>query len=273
MNEIQRIIFKWYELLELPEEWLPEVRKAAEDFDPSPFEREKFPYAALHAQDNKMLCLLYSLYKCEDFFVTARKRNIPEDILLASLSEIKRYAVEYNTRTGKGKIGILQINWIGKILNGNIYRLGRLEFEIRGALHGAEKFGLSEGDPIIAVHIPDNGGPFNEETCAEAYRLCEEFFPRYFPEYSYEYYTCNSWLMDRTLKQFLRPTSNIAKFMDTFEVTEKKESLDALTYLFGRGTTVEDLKNITPVTGLQKSVREHILNGGKLYSAFGVRKK
>ena len=39
MNEIQRIIFKWYELLELPEEWLPEVRKAAEDFDPSPFER------------------------------------------------------------------------------------------------------------------------------------------------------------------------------------------------------------------------------------------
>lgn len=267
-------ILKWFDLLNLQKEWRETVEKCADNFDITVIESQSDPYLWLFEQEDKMMGLLYTLYKCEDFFNTAKKRDIPDDILLASLSEVRRYAIEYNQVITKGeKIGILQIRWIGKILKGNIYRLGRLEFEIRGSLKGSEKHGVKEGDNIIAVHIPDNGGPFTKETCKEAYRIAEEFFPKYFPEYSYDYYTCNSWLLDRTLKKFLKPTSNIVWFMDTFEVTESKESFDALTYLFGRGTELKDLDKLTPETSLQKAIIEHLKNGGKLYTSFGLKKK
>lgn len=269
---MKELIVKWYEKLDLPSEWFDAVKKAAENFDPSPFENTEDPYLTLNDQDDKMLCLLYALYKCEDFFLTARKRNIPEDILLASLTEVKRYTLEYITMTKGEKIGILAINWIGKILKGNIYRLGRLEFEIRRALRSHTRFGLNEGENVIAVHIPDNGGPFTPEACEEAYVLAEAFFAKYFPEHKYKCYTCSSWLLDKTLKQFLSPESNIVKFMDTFDIADDtKERLDALTFLFGRGTTVEDLANITPKSSLQQKVKDHLLNGGKLYTGFGCR--
>ena len=59
--------------------------------------------------------------------------------------------------------------------------------------------------------------------------------------------------------------------MDTFKPAFSKEAYSALIYLFGRDTTVEDLASITPKTSLQKAVIEHIKNGGKLYSTFGVK--
>ncbi|MBQ6703071.1 MAG: hypothetical protein IJN17_08990 [Clostridia bacterium] len=270
---MKQLIMKWFDLLNLPEEWKEEIERASESFDPTPLDGMKDPYLYLNEGEDKMPCLLYSLYKCEDFYNTAKKRDIPDDILLASLSELKRYALEYNKITNGEKLGLKQINWLGKILCGNIYRLGRLEFEIRGSLKSSEKHGVNAGDPVIAVHIPNNGGPFTEEACKEAYKLCEEFFPKYFPEYQYEYYTCNSWLLDPTLKNFLKPESNIYKFAATFEVTEGRESTDALTYLFGRGTELKDLDTLTPETSLQKHVVEHLKNGGKLYSSFGLKKK
>ena len=271
---MKHTILKWFDILNFPQEWKEAVEKSAESFDTTIIESQPDPYNWLFEQEDKMQGLLYALYKCEDFYNTAKKRNIPDEILLASLSEVKRYAVEYNKVMTKGeKLGILQIRWIGKVLKGNIYRLGRLEFEIRGSLKGSVKHGVKEGDDIIAVHIPDNGGPFTEETCKEAYRLAEEFFPKYFPEYKYEYYTCHSWLLDNTLKKFLKPTSNIVWFMDTFEITENHESYEALTYLFGRGTKLQDIDKLTPETSLQKAIVEHLKNGGKLYEAFGLQKK
>lgn len=266
------LILKWFEKLELPEEWKDTVCSEADNFDPAFLDAMDEPYMWLNEQENKMLCLLYALYKTEDFFNTARKRNIPEDILLASLTEVRRYAVEYNKITNGEKIGIKQINWIGKIMCGTIFRLGRLEFEMRHCLRSSEKHGIKEGDPVLAVHIPDNGGPMTEEACSEAYALSKEFFAKYYPEFNYKCYTCSSWLLDKTLKGFLKPDSNIVKFMDSFDIDDKvKESYDALTYLFVRGTTVDDVKNLTPKTSLQKAVVEHIKNGGKLYSGYGFK--
>jgi len=267
---------KWFDLLNLPEEWKEEIERASESFDPTPLDGMKEPYQYLNEGEDKMPCLLYSLYKCEDFYNTAKKRDIPDDILLASLTELKRYALEYNKITNGEKLGLKQINWLGKILRGNIYRLGRLEFEIRTTLHPFEEHGLNEGDNVIAVHIPDNGGPLTDEARSEAYALSEKFFAKYFPEYEYKFYTCHSWLLDETLKNFLKPTSNIVKFMDEFiikksSVGKPHESYDALTYLFIRGTTVDDVKSLKPETSLQKAVVDHIKNGGKLYSAFGIK--
>lgn len=271
MKHTTKIIQKWFDILSLPEEWKHEVIKSAEEFDIEKVDNMSEPYQYLYTQEDKMQGLLYALYKCEDYFEMSKKRNIPDDILLASLSELKRYALEYYNTSKCKKIGLLQIRWLGKILRGNIYRLGRLEFEIKFAELDWEKNNIKIGDKILGVHIPDNGGPFNETTCQEAYDLAEDFFAKYFPEHDYKCYDCRSWLLDKTLRNFLSPSSNIIKFMDTFDIVWEKEAYSALTYLFGMGTEVCDLKNITPKTSLQKHVIDHILNGGKLYSGQGYR--
>lgn len=266
---MKKTIEKWFDILDLPSEWKDEIMENANTFSIDEIEKNKEPYEWLFTQENKLQGLLYTLYKCEDFFITGRKRNIPEDILIKSLSEVKRYALEYNRSTGK--VGVLVIRWLGKILNGKIYRLGRLEFEMRDALHPCEELGLSVGDNVIGVHIPDNGGPFTPEACDEAYALSKDFFAKYFPEFSYKHYVCSSWLLDGTLRKFLKPESNIVKFMDTFTPAFSKEAYSALIYLFDRETTIENIANTTPKTSLQKAVVDHILNGGKLYSTFGVK--
>ena len=271
MKHTTKIIQKWFDILSLPEEWKHEVIKSAEEFDIEKVDNMSEPYQYLYTQEDKMQGLLYAIYKCEDFFNTSKKRNIPDDILLASLSELKRYAVEYYKTTNHEKIGLLQIRWLGKILRGNIYRLGRLEFEIKYADYDWEKHNVKVGDGVLGVHIPDNGGPFNETTCQEAYDLAEVFFAKYFPEHNYKCYVCSSWLLDKNLKDFLSPSSNIVKFMDSFDIIWEKEAYSALTYLFGMGTEVDDLKNITPKTSLQKHVIDHILKGGKLYSGYGFK--
>ncbi len=265
------IIEKWFDLLNLPTEWKDEVMNSAKTFDPAYIDAKEEPYSWLFEQEDKKQALLYALCKCEDFYLTAKKRDIPDDILLASLTEVKRYALEYYNLTKGEKIGIQTIKWIGKILNGNIYRLGRLEFEIRTCVYGWPKHNIAAEENVIAVHIPDNGGPFTEEACNEAYRLSKEFFAKYFPEYDYKAYVCSSWMLDPTLKQFLKPTSNIVRFMNTFDVVKTTEAYSSLIFLFGRGTEISDLKNITPTTSLQKSVIDHLLSGGKMYSGYGFK--
>ena len=271
MKHTTKIIQKWYDILTLPEEWKREVILSAEKFDIEQIDALDEPYQHLYKQEDKMQGLLYAIYKCEDFFNTAKKRNIPDDILLASLSELKRYAIEYNKTTNYEKIGLFQIKWLGIILRCNIYRLGRLEFEIKCAEHNWEKYNIKIGDNVLGIHIPDNGGPFNETTCQEAYNLADDFFSKYFPEYNYKCYDCHSWLLDKNLKNFLSPSSNIIKFMDSFDIVNENEAYSALIYLFGMGTKIEDLKNITYTTSLQKHVIDHLLNGGKLYSGYGFK--
>ena len=269
---MKNTIMKWYDLLNVPAEWRDEVENAANDFDKTDIENAADPFAYLAENENKMLCLLYSLYRCEEFFNAGKSRGIPDDILFATLTEVPRYIIEYHNMTKGEKRGIYVGNWMGKILRGEIYRLGRLEFEMRTCPRSSEKHGVQVGDNVIGVHIPNNGGPFTPEACNEAYLISEEFFAKYFPEYKYKCYVCSSWLLDKTLKQFLSPDSNIVKFMDSFDIDEKAtEAYSSLIFLFGRGTEIKDLKDITPTTSLQKKVIEHLLGGGKLYSGYGFK--
>lgn len=269
------IIKKWYKTLELPSEWEDVVFQKAKEFSEEKtyekIEENNDPYEWLFTQEDKLLALVYVLYKCENFFQKGREKGIDESILIKTLSEVKRYAKEYNETTENHPIGVYTIKWLGKILKGNIYRLGRLEFEMRDALHSDEELGLTEGQNVIGVHIPDNGGPFTPEACDEAYKIAEGFFAKHFPEFEYNHYVCSSWLLDETLRDFLKPESNIIKFMDTFKIIARKEAYSALTYLFARGVGIEHLPNITPKTSLQKAIVNHLQNGGKLYSGYGVR--
>lgn len=92
------------------------------------------------------------------------------------------------------------------------------------------------------------------------------------PDYSYACYTCHFWL-DDTLREFLPVQSHILQFQSMYTLRHKQESFDALNYLFGQGTCPEDLPNREKRTRLQKAVAAHVAAGGRLYTAYGTRRK
>ncbi len=266
---MKKEIAEWFDKLELPTEWRDEVNSASLNFDFDEIESKESPYEYLAQQEDKMKCLLYALSKCGACYDYFCSKGIPDEIFFASLSELKRYAVEYYETNG-GKIGILQIKWVGKVLSGLIFRLGRLEFEIRKARYDFDKLSVREGDDVLNVHIPI-ADSFDREVCDTSYAMSREFFAKYFPDYKYKCYACSSWLLDSELEKYLKKSSNILRFASEYEVVSSKEGYDALTYLFGRGTSLSDVDKLVPESSLQKGIVEHIKTGGKLYISYGYK--
>lgn len=270
MNMEKRIL-KWFDILEFPIEWKDTTIEAIKTFNLEKIEAQENPYSWLYEQENKMMGMLFALYKCEDFLKKGLSKGIPENILIDTLQEIRRHS--QNTYKYNKKIGLNQIKWAGTVLSGRLYCLGRLEFEMKSTQKTWEKGGISPGDSVMGLHIPRTGGPMSDKEVEESFNLAKEFFPKYFPDFEYKCYMCHSWLLDPTLRQLLPPDSNIVKFLNRFDVTETHESTSGLGIIFGGGTTYENVLEKTPQTSLQKAAYDYIKNGGKLLDGFGFIKK
>lgn len=270
---MKNTVLKWFDLLLFPSEWKDAVTDGLKTFDLDMIEANDNPYAWLYTQEDKMQGLIYALYKCEDFFEKGKAMGISEDILMETMQEVRRHAQNYHRTTKGEKIGIYQIRWVGTVLSGRLYCLGRLEFEMKTTKRTWEGHGVVPGDKVIGLHIPRTGGRMSNEDVESSLKKAAEFFPKYFPDFDYKCYVCHSWLLDPTLKLLLPPDSNIIKFLNRFEITDKTESASGLGSIFGSGTNYENVLAKTPETALQKAAYEHIKNGGKLYEAHGFMEK
>lgn len=270
---MDKTILKWFEILGLPEEWRPTVENAARSFDFFKLDGLEKPYNALAESENKLDGLLYALAKCQSFYDNGRALGIDENILIDTMQEVRRHAANYHRNSNGEKIGIYQIKWAGTVLSGRLYCLGRLEFEMKKTSKPWSGHGVETGDPVMGLHIPRTGGPMTDAEVSRSFKLAEDFFKEYYPNFDYKCYTCNSWLLDPTLKQLLPPTSNIVKFQNRFDITETAESTSGLSIVFGAGTSYENVLSKTPETSLQRAIQDHIKNGRKLYSGFGFAEK
>ena len=144
---------------------------------------------------------------------------------------------------------------------------------MRGAARDIPEKGIKKGDNIIDVHIP-KGDSLSMDECKRDFKASEEFFAKYFPEYSYRYYACFSWMLDKNLKNFLSENSNILKFQKFFEVVYELEHEAVLHFIFKYGIADRsELKNIPAETSFAKKLKEYALAGGKLYNNLGVRER
>ena len=269
---MDKIILKWFDILEFPTEWKNATIEAIKTFNLEEIEAQDAPYSWLFEQENKMTGMLYALYKCEEFFNNGLKKGISQDILIDTLQEIRRHSQNYYKYNQI--IGLYQIKWAEVILCGRLYCLGRLEFEMRTTQKTWEKGGIiTPGASVLSVHIPRTGGSMTDEECEESFVRSKEFFKKYFPDFDYKCYFCHSWLLDPTLQKFLKPESNIIKFQNRFDITETHESASGLGIIFGGGTTYENVLEKTPQTSLQKAAYDYIKNGGKLLDGYGFIKK
>ena len=217
--------------------------------------------------DNAQANILTALYRAEQLKNTYAELGIGEDILDATLRDI---VIWTNTWYGlKQEFGVMEVGWLEHHFSAKLFRLGRLQFCM-----GYHDFpdipaaNITKGDPIMEVHIPA-GGSMKPEDCQASIAAARVFFAKYFPDFHYKAFTCHSWLLDGTLKQFLDDNSNILQFQALFTVAQNDPSDAMLKYIFRWDATREKIAEYEPQSKLAAAVKPYILDGGLVYESLG----
>ncbi len=270
-KRVKSIAEKWYKRLDFPKEYDGKFYKLLDSV--SGFsETDIFHFDLEKNKGNYRENAVYALYFCEETENIFKKRNIPDEILLDTLWDIKWRITIYTDRVGEMGLDKL-CDWLHLHLKGENIKLGRLQYQMRTSGYDFPESGISKGEPMLAVHIP-SGPKLTMEIALESFSFAEDFFREYFPDYKYKCFTCNSWLLDEKLIPLLPEGSNILGFQSLFNIVfQDPTNAGALMFAFPHGTTAENLKDYMPKTSLQKKIRDFILSGGVLNLGFGIREK
>lgn len=124
---------------------------------------------------------------------------------------------------------------------------------------------LTEGDPILEIHIPEDG-PMEFENCGNSLREVAEFFPKHFPDRPFKAICCTSWLLDPTYQHLLAKNSNIARFQRECYLfpLNSRSKYSSLDRIFGPYS--HDLSTAPRNSSMRAAVLDHIDNGGCLIS-------
>ena len=125
-------------------------------------------------------------------------------------------------------------------IRGEVLKLNRQEWEKA----------LSEGDYLLALHIPGGEG-YTPERVKLSCRMALDFYRRYYPEYHYVGIWSESWLYDPGLAALLGPDRNISRVQRQFYCypTMEGNSMFLEEVLHDRDANFRDFK---PKTTLEK---------------------
>jgi len=196
-------------------------------------------------------------------------RGISDEIYYASQRELtiwsKRCVVDY------GHLGVLGYEWLNNFTDPHVFRIGRLEFEHKifpkGLSYENHGVSLHGGEPVINIHIPEDG-PLDHEEVLASYRKAYEFFGLR-GDYPF---VCSTWLLYPANVEFLPEPSNIRLFMGDFTVihsTDEKYSRD-LWRVFGRRDSY-DPASLPRNNRLQANLADYLaMHDGVTGEGYGV---
>jgi hypothetical protein len=204
-----------------------------------------------------------------------RQHGIPEEISRQTLADLGRHMAVHRRRHGTG--GLLGPGWVQLHFRGEIYQLGRLQFqrsrleEKTGTAAAEGGLEVGPGDPVLDIHIPDFCGPMTPEAVADSLRWAAEFFPRHFPDETYRVGACHSWLLDPQLADYLGESSNIVAFQRRFDVLytrDEPSDRSPVGFVFGDPELAVD--TLPRRTSLERAVVDHLRAGRHWYSGIGI---
>ena len=266
-ESVPKIIEKWYLALNFPTELNREFYKALDTIRISDaITVENYDYTCTDGKRN----FLSFLYMCEALEQKYTQLGISREVLLDTLYDIVRYTVIWTNL--KGELYLGELDWLKNHLSGTLFKLGRLQFNMAKAEHSVEQKGLEKDAPILEVHIPEEG-PLPPEAVNASFDAARAFFHKFFPDYSYNFFTCHSWLLDPGLERFLPADTNIIRFQKNFYTEHKDESYLLLRYLFKWNTNRLNLTDFRPKSSFAAKVKESVLTGEKFFDAYGVMEK
>ncbi|MFD9790511.1 acyltransferase domain-containing protein [Streptomyces sp. NPDC059070] len=203
-----------------------------------------------------------------------RGREVPADIARRTLADLGRHLAVHRRRHGNA--GLVAPYWLRWHFRGELYQLGRLQFQRarlgRRSGEAVRDSGLpfGPGDPCLKVHVPDFRGPLTAEACDASFALARDFFARHYPDEPYEIAVCDSWLLDAQLARYLPADSNIVRFQRRFtpayRATEP-EDRTAVSFVFGDPDL--PVETLLQRTAVERAVAGHLLAGGHWYCGHG----
>ncbi|WMJ23755.1 acyltransferase domain-containing protein [Paludicola sp. MB14-C6] len=207
-----------------------------------------------------------ALYTQEQY----HEKGISDDIFYDTMGCFSRFVKEH--KVSYGVYGFDRFFWSYRQLAQSLFRIGTLEFEL--AVFPLEdivvngKTLLKKNEPYLSIHIPSDAR-IDKANNHDSYHRANAFFAKYYPEFHYNMFYCNSWIISPNLKKVLPETSNIIQFLSDFSIIKVDEDEE------GYKTWVFKNSNLTPEqfpedTSLQRNIKQHVLNGGKIGGARGV---
>lgn len=203
-----------------------------------------------------------------------RARGIPAEVSRRTLADLGRHMAAHRRRHGRP--GVRARRWLVRHFRGELYQLGRLQFERarigRRTAPVLAAAGLDSvpGAPCLNLHIPDFHGPLTPSACDRSLALAREFFARHFPEERVEAVLCHSWLLDPQLKTYLPGESNIVRFQGRFRVArEETEPADTEPVQFVFGDPDLPVAELPRRTSVERAVADHLRSGGHWYVGHG----
>ena len=260
MTKTQQIIEKWYQKLEFPKKYDEEFYQILEEI-PVPEElriEDTDPWSP-YGKEN----LVQHLYFVEQLREKYEANGLPESVLLDTMKDIVNWTNTWSDV--RGELWLEETHWLRLHFNLQLFCLGRLHY-YKGIMWADQPdMGLKQGEGFLDVHIPAEG-PLEYEKCVESFHLANEFFAKYYPDFSYENFYCDSWLLDESLKKYLKPESNILKFQTLFTPVRKRPENDILHCIFHKDTNEENLADAVPTSSFAKKIKEDALKGVQFYS-------
>ena len=265
--ETKQIIQKWYDMLEFPAEYDTQFAEALASYEiPADITIETYDHKCADGKRN----LLSFLYLCETVKAKADARGIPHEIVVETLKDIVIWTKVYTEM--KGELYLGELGWLTIHMRFQMFRLGRLQFRMWTAYRDMPEAGIAKGDNVMEIHIP-RGSKLEMEEVQKSISWAKEFFATYFPEFHYTCFTCNSWLLDEDLKDFLPETSNIIRFGNLFTRVYAKELNCLLSSIFKDDTTEENLSDAVCTSSFTRKVKEAVLGGKMFHMTLGFIRK
>lgn len=265
--KVKEIIEKWYKRLEFPIEYDKEFYQALDSIPISDaITLEKYDLECKDGKRNLLSCL----FMCEETERKCKEKSIPDEIITQTLKDIVNWCINWSNV--KGELYLGELNWLNRHLNGNIFQIGRLQFAMAKTNHDIPSYGVKAGDNVIEIHIPQ-GKSLTVKECENCIENAKIFFEKYFPQFNYTVFTCSSWLLDETLKEYLSADSGIIQFGNMFDKVDEEESNALIRYLFAWDTTILNIQYRHPVSSFAEKVKKAVLKGVKFHETLGVIKK
>lgn len=190
--------------------------------------------------------------------------GINDDILFDTLDDIRIWCENNDNK------GLKNYRWLSNHINAQIFKIGRLQYQLYTCDNKKLNYKylpFDYGDNMIYVHIPQ-GEKLDYSECLSSFRLAIEFFNKYFPNYNYEYFYCESWLLFEGNFEFMDVSSNILQFSTFFDIiVSYYNDNQAIERIFG--SKQRNIDNYKENTTLQKRTKAFLKNGGKLGIGIG----
>ncbi len=197
-----------------------------------------------------------------------KAKGVPDGIIFDTFRDVSLRSKLYYD--GAGKIGISKADviWFRHIMNGVIFKLGTLQFQLFEMVYLDEetigepymeftkeqKAALPAGTPVINCHV-QQGADLSPNAVKNSFDGARRFFKAHFPLEHPRAFLCYSWLLYPQMVERLYSGSNIKRFAEMFTIIGSCADCEqANEYLFERCGR----KTLPPnATFLQKLAYEH----------------